>query len=142
MDNGVSDIGVVQYITFKVIELRESMTRYLPIETVNNLTLRSAKSYVESGIVYFTREPLANIEDTLRIPYDQHVCITNIALNEGDLLNKLLIRKVERRLGITRFWIAGENEDAHISQVIFPEDPEEPTIPASVFSIEFSGDFY
>jgi len=111
MDNGVSDIGSIQFTTFKCLELQEQAVRQTPTETINDTTLRSVKGYVNAGTVYFSRESLAPIEDNLRVPNDHSVCVTNTPVNIGDLLGTTLIRRVERTLGVTRFWLAGENFD-------------------------------
>jgi hypothetical protein len=105
MDNGVQDLAGVDYKTYKVLELNSYGTYSTVTNIEDAVTRRTIKGSTAVDTIWFSLDPLRNLEDKLSVPTPQYMAVTYYPVVEGAFINNDQITRVEKRLGIYQFWM-------------------------------------
>lgn len=105
IDNGVAEMGGIDYKTYKVLELQHQDTLRQKQVVEDAITRQSVESYVDLTSIWYSIDPLRQVEDVLHVETSQYTLVTYYPVQVGWMLGNDIIRRVEKRLGIYQFWL-------------------------------------
>lgn len=104
-DNGVEErgIGAEDFRVYKTIEMKFNGALYRASVVLDPITKRSDKKWLPLGTIFYSRLPLREAEDSLRIPDARYEIMTDYQIKIDDKIdNKIIIEQAEFRLGV--YW--------------------------------------
>lgn len=89
------------YKHFKLFEVDTTAEWYKVIQTENALTgLFETERVLQSTPVYISTQPKSLFNDSLKIQQQAYQMIANVEVERNDILNGLIVTKVDKQLGI------------------------------------------